>query len=917
MSILDDGAWRSLPDADKRHLRDRLAEECARRGIPINDTTSPGILALRHEPAVTVQRPHLELIDRELTKLLSTPNAKLMIWTPPQVGKSMRVSRWFPFWWLTHRPRDRVILASYAASLANTHGAACRDLVESHGLTYGLRMRDDENTRANWSLTTGGGMRSVGTKGGLTGHPMNCLTGETTILTREGPQRIQDIVAAQTFPEVLSYNHTTHAAEWRPVIATQSVPRRPIVEVHTATGRTIRCTRDHRIYTHRGYVDAGSLRPGDRLTIASAPDLLPMQCQVQPEEIRRAQGDRQGADRTNILQHHLLPGNESISTSVSGLPMVPQHLHGSKVRMGQESPPRNETHLLLEEVHRPRCASSVCTTMPRLLNADGRSNEPLVLHTRMSGGGEAPEQEGNSAPDDEHVLSVRSGVPSEILSNCVLRSGLRERSTLESDDRERELSVPRRNQLCDLVSEDAATDPRARRASVRGMSRDATSNGVHPEREIMFPFCAGDSSHQREAAGQPVAESGHALCDMPCAASSQTSDTVSVVREVRGEPVTVYDLQVEGNSNFFADEVLVHNCGIIDDPYADRAAADSPLIRERVWEWYSSAYTTRKAPGAREVIVMTRWHPLDLCGRLLERDGRTEEGGEWTVLHLPALAVAPDPAKGIYADPLGREPGDPLTHPVIDLGDIDSLADHWRRKKKGSTSRDWNAVYQGSPFDSEGALLTETHIRDATADLTLVTPRIAGVGIDPSGGGRDTAGIVGGILGSDGKFYWTHNRTARMTSDRWSREACLLADEMDADRFVIEVNYGGDQATTLLKQAWDALQREGAIDKRKLCPRLVPVHSRKSKLLRAEPIAQAILTQRAWFGRDPGLSDFKSEWQLWEPGSTWSPGALDAGVHLATDMLPPINAGSSVSSAAKRSRSSVTGTSSLAARRTR
>ncbi|MBJ7479238.1 terminase family protein [Rhodococcus sp. (in: high G+C Gram-positive bacteria)] len=531
MSILDAGAWRALPDADKRHLRDRLAEECARRGIPINDTTSPGILALRHEPAVTVQRPHLELIDRELTKLLSTPNAKLMIWTPPQVGKSMRVSRWFPFWWLSHRPRDRVILASYAASLANTHGAACRDLVESHGLTYGLRMRDDENTRANWSLTTGGGMRSVGTKGGLTGHPMNL--------------------------------------------------------------------------------------------------------------------------------------------------------------------------------------------------------------------------------------------------------------------------------------------------------------------------------------------------------------------------------------------------GIIDDPFADRAAADSPLIRERVWEWYSSAYTTRKAPGAREVIVMTRWHPLDLCGRLLERDGRTEEGGEWTVLHLPALAVAPDPAKGIYADPLGREPGDPLTHPVIDLGDIDSLADHWRRKKKGSTSRDWNAVYQGSPFDSEGALLTEAHIRDATADLTLVTPRIAGVGIDPSGGGRDTAGIVGGILGSDGKFYWTHNRTARMTSDRWSREACLLADEMDADRFVIEVNYGGDQATTLLKQAWDALQREGEIDKRKLCPRLVPVHSRKSKLLRAEPIAQAILTQRAWFGRDPGLSDFKSEWQLWEPGSTWSPGALDAGVHLATDMLPPINSGSSVSSAAKRSRLSVTGTSSLAARRTR
>lgn len=529
MSILESGAWRALPPAEKEHLRNRLAEKHARNGNPIGGPETAGALALKHEPNTQVQRPHLELIDEALTWVKDTPNAKLMIWTPPRAGKSHRVSRWLPFWWLTHHPQDRIILASYASRLAETHGAAVRDLIATYGAPYGLQMKHDENTRSDWTLTTGGGLRSRGVRSGLTGQDMNL--------------------------------------------------------------------------------------------------------------------------------------------------------------------------------------------------------------------------------------------------------------------------------------------------------------------------------------------------------------------------------------------------GIIDDPYADRAAADSPTIRLAIEEWYSSAFSTRRSPGARQIIVHTRWHQQDLSGMLLDREGRIEDGGEWKVLHLPAIATAPDPERGFRDDPLGREPGDPLTHPLLEADDIEGLNEHWRRQKASVTTRDWSAMFQGSPVTAEGALLTDQRIKDATKDVPAA--RIAGVGIDPSGGGRDTAGIVGGILGVDGKFYWTHNRTARMTSDKWSREACLLAAEIDADRFVVETNYGGDQATTLVKQAWDALQREGKIDQRKLCPRLVTVFTRKSKLLRAEPIAQAILTERAWFGRDLTLSDFKSEWQLWEPGSTWSPGALDAGVHLATDILPPINAGSSVSSAAKRSRSSVTGTSSLAARRTR
>lgn len=36
---------------------------------------------------------------------------------------------------------------------------------------------------------------------------------------------------------------------------------------------------------------------------------------------------------------------------------------------------------------------------------------------------------------------------------------------------------------------------------------------------------------------------------------------------------------------------------IVDDPFKDRASADSPTIRQNVWDWYTSTLYTRLAPG--------------------------------------------------------------------------------------------------------------------------------------------------------------------------------------------------------------------------------------------------------------------------------------------------------------------------------
>ena len=66
----------------------------------------------------------------------------------------------------------------------------------------------------------------------------------------------------------------------------------------------------------------------------------------------------------------------------------------------------------------------------------------------------------------------------------------------------------------------------------------------------------------------------------------------------------------------------------------------------------------------------------------------------------------------------------PLTHPSILPDDPASwagadsygaaLLGHWADQRARATNRDWNSLYQGMPFDAEGALLTAEDVRAAT-----------------------------------------------------------------------------------------------------------------------------------------------------------------------------------------------------------
>jgi predicted phage terminase large subunit-like protein len=73
--------------------------------------------------------------------------------------------------------------------------------------------------------------------------------------------------------------------------------------------------------------------------------------------------------------------------------------------------------------------------------------------------------------------------------------------------------------------------------------------------------------------------------------------------------------------------------GIIDDPFKGRGDANSKLIRDKTWSWFTDDFSTRLSKNAGLLTIMTRWNIDDLLGRVLQKSGRDVH-----VLRYPALA---------------------------------------------------------------------------------------------------------------------------------------------------------------------------------------------------------------------------------------------------------------------------------------
>lgn len=154
---------------------------------------TPGDLAKALDSS-TVQTPALDLIDTELVALADGGCDRLMIFMPPQEGKSVRISQRFVEWMLTEDPELRTAIVSYADEMARRWGSDIKLDVETFNgdegtLDLGLRLRADSRAAGRWQIDGHkGGVYCVGVAGSLTGKPVDVLVIDDPIKDLEQAQ---------------------------------------------------------------------------------------------------------------------------------------------------------------------------------------------------------------------------------------------------------------------------------------------------------------------------------------------------------------------------------------------------------------------------------------------------------------------------------------------------------------------------------------------------------------------------------------------------------------------------------------------------------------------------------------------------------------------------------------------------------
>ena len=139
---------------------------------------------------------------------------------------------------------------------------------------------------------------------------------------------------------------------------------------------------------------------------------------------------------------------------------------------------------------------------------------------------------------------------------------------------------------------------------------------------------------------------------------------------------------------------------VVDDPIKNRKEANSQIIREDAWTWFTQVVRTRMMTDrARIIIIMTRWSEDDIVGRLIDPTNEhfnPEEARTWKIIDLPAIAVSEH-------DPLGRTVGEALWPERFGVQFLD---DQMRSDPLG-----FSALYQGRPTPPGGAFFQESFLR--------------------------------------------------------------------------------------------------------------------------------------------------------------------------------------------------------------
>ncbi len=261
---------------------------------------------------------------------------------------------------------------------------------------------------------------------------------------------------------------------------------------------------------------------------------------------------------------------------------------------------------------------------------------------------------------------------------------------------------------------------------------------------------------------------------------------------------------------------------LIDDPIKSRKEAESEIVRDTAWDWYRADLYTRLMPGGRIGLIQTRWHEDDLAGRLLEQDGRVEEGGEWTVLDLPAIN---DAGEALW----------PEWYPIETL----------ERIKATIGPRDFSALYQQQPQPDEGTFFQRGWFKYWDELPALRYYGTSDYAVTDDGGDYTVHSIWG--IDSSGAIYRVDQWKGQTTADIWIEEKLnLIAKYKPLAWF--------GESGVIRKATEPMLQRR--MRERKVFCRLEWIPSIHDKPTRARAFQSRLSMGKVFFEQDADISEF-------------------------------------------------------------
>jgi predicted phage terminase large subunit-like protein len=306
-----------------------------------------------------------------------------------------------------------------------------------------------------------------------------------------------------------------------------------------------------------------------------------------------------------------------------------------------------------------------------------------------------------------------------------------------------------------------------------------------------------------------------------------------IARESRGAG----RFAVAGGGEYFAAGVRGPITGrradliLIDDPVKSWAEAESPVLRDGLYDWYRAELTARLKPGGRIVLLMTRWHQDDLAGRLLAADAG------WACLSLPALGMA--------GDPLGRLPGQALWPAWQDEAAI-------ARRRVEVGERTFAAMYQQMPRPAEASLFNVAKI-EVLAQVPVLARTVRAWDLAASLGepGRNPDYTVGLKLGMTEAQRLVVLDVIRLQASPAAVEASILAAAK------------ADGVTTVLALPQDPGQAGAAqiamLSRALMGFQVVATPERGSKVNRAMPAATQVDAGNLWIVAAPWNDVFLAE----------------------------------------------------------